>query len=84
MPKASNSRTNGASVGPFTATGAAQDCAHGLVTDPSFALVCVDQGDNGAGAVGTLCPTSAVNSHDATNVNVTVTAGAVFHLAVFV
>lgn len=61
-----------------TATGAAQNVAHGLGKTPDIVLVVVTAGHNGAGAGGTQFPTVVEGAHTATNVVLTVTAGAKF------
>ena len=59
-----------------TADGTAQSIAHGLGYTPSRVLVVVTGGHDGAGGAGTQFPTITEGTHDATNVVVTVTAGA--------
>ncbi|CAB4127208.1 hypothetical protein UFOVP75_84 [uncultured Caudovirales phage] len=59
-----------------TATGSSQNVAHGLGVIPAAVLVVPEVGCDGAGATGTQMPAIAEGSHDATNVKVTVTAGA--------
>jgi len=60
------------------ATGAPQNVAHGLGAVPSLVLVVPTDGHDGAGSPGTQMPDIAEGAHDATNVVVTVTAGASF------
>ncbi len=61
-----------------TATGAAQNVAHGLGAVPALVLVIPTEGHDGAGAAGTQMPDIAEGAHDATNVVVTVSNGAKF------
>ena len=61
-----------------TATGSAQTVAHGLGVVPAVVLVIPTEGHDGAGAAGTQMPDIAEGTHTATNVVVTVAAGAKF------
>ena len=61
-----------------TATGSAQNVAHGLAVVPAGVLVVPTKGHNGAGAAGAEFPDSAEGTHTSTNVVVTVEAGAKF------
>lgn len=61
-----------------TATGSAQNVAHGLGAVPSVVLVVPTEGDDGAGSAGTQMPDIAEGTHTTTNVVVTVAAGAKF------
>ena len=68
------------SPAPVTATGSAQAVAHGLVTTPRKFWIELLGGHDGAGAAGTQFPTVTWGTVDATNLTVTVTAGAAFRL----
>ena len=61
-----------------TATGAAQNVAHGLGAIPALVLVIPTAGHDGAGAAGTQMPTIVEGAHDGTNVIVTADQGAKF------
>jgi len=62
----------------LTATGAAQNVAHGLGVIPAAVLVVPTKGHNGAGAAGAEFPDITEGVHTSTNVIVTVEAGAQF------
>jgi hypothetical protein len=61
-----------------TATGSAQNVAHGLAVVPAIVLVVPTEGHDGLGATGDKMPDIAEGTHTTTNVEVTVTAGAKF------
>lgn len=61
-----------------TATGAAQNVAHGLAVVPAAVLVVPVAGHDGAGGAGVEMPVITEGAHTSTNVVVTVTAGAKF------
>lgn len=61
-----------------TATGSAQNVAHGLGSAPSLVLVVPTAGHDGAGGAGVEFPTITEGVHTGTNVVVTVEAGAKF------
>jgi len=61
-----------------TATGSAQNIAHGLGVAPAIVFVSLTNGHDGAGSPGIQVPDIAEGAHDTTNVVLTVTAGATF------
>lgn len=63
---------------PVTATGSAQNVAHGLGSTPSLVWVFAVSGHNGSGGAGTQMPTISLGTHTSTNIVVTCTAGATF------
>lgn len=63
-----------------TATGSAQNVAHGLGVTPRSAIAWVTAGHDGAGGAGDKVPTITVGTHGATNCVFTVTAGAKFRV----
>jgi len=63
---------------PVTATGSAQNVAHGLGSTPSMVWVFAVSGHNGSGGAGTQMPTISLGTHTSTNIVVTCTAGATF------
>lgn len=67
-----------------TATGAAQNVAHGLAGTPALVLVVPTAGHDGAGAAGTQMPTIVEGVHTATNVVVTVSDGAMFKVLAWI
>jgi len=75
-----NTRLRRSKSAPLNATGAAQTWAHGLGSVPPCFAIEILQGDDGAGAPGNLAPTVTWGIHTATNLEVTVTAGAIFNL----
>lgn len=63
-----------------TATGVAQNVAHGLASTPALVLISPSVGTDGAGSTGTQMPTIAYGTHTSTNVVCTVSAGAKFYV----
>lgn len=61
-----------------TATGSAQNVAHGLGVTPALVLVIPTAGHDGLGAAGDLMPTIVEGAHGTTNVVVTAEAGSKF------
>lgn len=62
--------------GNLTGTGAPQNQAHGLGAVPGFCWAVISAGHDGAGGAGTQTPSVSAVTADATNLTVTVTAGA--------
>jgi hypothetical protein len=67
-----------------TGTGASQNVAHGLTGTPSAVLIVPTAGHDGLGAAGDKMPTIVEGAHGATNVVVTVDAGAKFKVFAWV
>lgn len=63
-----------------TATGSAQNVAHGLAAAPTIVTTSIEVGHDGAGATGDKVPTITQGTHTSTNVVITVTAGAKFRV----
>ena len=63
-----------------TATGSAQNIAHGLGATPVMVWAEVVAGTDGAGGAGTQFPTVTLGTHTSTNIVITVTAGAKFRV----
>lgn len=61
-----------------TATGSAQNIAHGLAATPAGVLVVPTAGHDGAGAAGDKMPTITEGAHGSTNVVVTASQGSKF------
>lgn len=66
-----------------TATGSAQNTAHGLGVVPSLCIAIPTAGHNGSGSIGTQMPQFTYGTHTSTNAIFTAEAGAQYRVVAF-